>query len=121
MALLRTGVAASEDVKCHKDSGTFRDESYFNDCMIGTTLSHYQITSQLGVGGMGEVYRARDSRLGREVVIKVLPVSFEPDKERLKRFEREARLLASLNHPHIASIHGRGDGRSSRKMAASSP
>lgn len=74
--------------------------------MIGTSLSHYQITSQLGVGGMGEVYRARDSRLGRDVAIKVLPASFEQDKERLKRFEREARLLASLNHPHIASIHG---------------
>ncbi len=74
--------------------------------MIGTSLSHYQITGQLGVGGMGEVYRARDSRLGRDVAIKVLPVSFEQDKERLKRFEREARLLASLNHPHIASIHG---------------
>jgi serine/threonine protein kinase len=74
--------------------------------MIGTSLSHYQITGKLGEGGMGEVYRARDSRLGREVAIKVLPASFDRDRERLMRFEREARLLASLNHPHIASIHG---------------
>src|SRR5882672_2575838 len=74
--------------------------------MIGTSLSHYRITSQLGVGGMGEVYRAHDSRLGRDVAIKVLPAAFDQDPQRVARFQREARLLAALNHPHIASIHG---------------
>ena len=74
--------------------------------MIGTTISHYRITAKLGAGGMGEVYRAEDTVLGREVAIKVLPEAFVSDPERLARFEREARLLATLNHPHIAQIHG---------------
>ncbi len=74
--------------------------------MIGQTLAHYEITGLLGEGGMGEVYRARDTKLDREVAIKVLPEEFAKDKERLARFEREAKLLASLNHPNIASIHG---------------
>ncbi|HVS03254.1 MAG TPA: protein kinase, partial [Thermoanaerobaculia bacterium] len=74
--------------------------------MIGTTLAHYEVVDKLGEGGMGEVYRARDTRLGREVAIKVIPEAFLADPERLGRFEREARLLASLNHPHIAAIHG---------------
>ncbi len=72
----------------------------------GTRLASYEILSPLGAGGMGEVYRARDSRLGREVAIKVLPDVFTKDPERLARFEREARLLASLNHPNIGTIHG---------------
>ncbi|MBN1569168.1 MAG: serine/threonine-protein kinase [Acidobacteria bacterium] len=74
--------------------------------MIGKTLAHYEITSQLGKGGMGEVYRAKDRKLGRDVAIKVLPEEFARDPERVARFEREAKLLASLNHPNIASIHG---------------
>jgi serine/threonine protein kinase len=74
--------------------------------MIGASLNHYQITGQLGVGGMGEVYRARDTRLGREVAIKVLPASLDQDPQYVARFRREARLLASLNHPPIASIYG---------------
>jgi len=74
--------------------------------MIGQTIAHYQITAKLGQGGMGEVYRATDTKLDREVAIKVLPESFAQDKERLGRFEREAKLLASLNHPNIAGIHG---------------
>ena len=74
--------------------------------MIGTTISHYRITAKLGAGGMGEVYRAEDTVLGREVAIKVLPEAFVSDPERLARFEREARLLATLNHPRIAQIHG---------------
>jgi hypothetical protein len=79
--------------------------------MIGRTIAHYEVTSHLGKGGMGEVYRARDSRLGRDVALKVLPEGFAADAERLARFQREARLLASLNHPHIATIHGiEGDG-----------
>jgi eukaryotic-like serine/threonine-protein kinase len=72
----------------------------------GTKLGHYQITDLLGKGGMGEVYRARDAKLGREVAIKALPTEFEKDAERLARFEREARMLAALNHPNIAAIYG---------------
>ena len=74
--------------------------------MIGQTLAHYEVTSPLGKGGMGEVWRARDSKLGREVAIKTLPEEFATDEERLARFEREAKLLASLNHPNIAAIYG---------------
>jgi Tol biopolymer transport system component len=74
--------------------------------MIGRTIAHYEVTSHLGKGGMGEVWRARDAKLGRDVALKVLPDSFAADPERLSRFQREARLLASLNHPHIATIHG---------------
>jgi Tol biopolymer transport system component len=72
----------------------------------GTRLGPYEITAQIGVGGMGEVYRATDRNLGRDVAIKVLPEAFAQDAERLARFEREARTLASLNHPNIAIIHG---------------
>src|SRR5215813_11084911 len=71
----------------------------------GTKLGSYEITALLGVGGMGEVYRARDSKLGREVAIKVLPDAFGRDPERVARFQREAEVLASLNHPNIAMIH----------------
>ena len=72
----------------------------------GTPLAHYEILSPLGKGGMGEVWRARDTKLGREVAIKTLPEEFAKDADRLARFEREAKLLASLNHPNIAAIHG---------------
>ena len=74
--------------------------------MIGKTLSHYNVTEKIGAGGMGEVYRAKDTKLGRDVAIKVLPEEFSRDKERVARFQREAQLLASLNHPNIAAIHG---------------
>src|SRR5512139_600488 len=74
--------------------------------VIGKTLGHYQISSQLGKGGMGEVYQAKDQVLGREVAIKVLPEEFAKDGDRVVRFQREAKLLASLNHPNIAAIHG---------------
>jgi Tol biopolymer transport system component len=74
--------------------------------LIGKTLSHYRIAAALGAGGMGEVYRATDTSLGREVAIKVLPAVVAQDPERLGRFKREAHLLASLNHPNIAAIHG---------------
>jgi hypothetical protein len=69
-------------------------------------IGNYRITASLGRGGMGEVYRAHDDRLGRDVAIKVLPAVFTSDGERLERFEREARVLASLNHPNVATIHG---------------
>src|SRR5437763_9288986 len=74
--------------------------------MIGTRLAHYEITSHLGSGGMGDVYQATDSKLGRSVAIKLLPEAFTHDDDRAARFEREARVLASLNHPNIAAIHG---------------
>ena len=72
----------------------------------GHTLAHYRVTAALGAGGMGEVYRATDTKLGREVALKVLPAEVAQDPERLARFRREAQLLASLNHPGIAAIHG---------------
>ena len=74
--------------------------------MVGRHLGVYQILSLIGAGGMGQVYRARDTKLRRDVAIKVLPTVFTRDPERLARFEREARVLAALNHPHIATIHG---------------
>ena len=72
----------------------------------GTRLGAYEIVALLGAGGMGEVYRARDTKLKREVAIKILPDAFANDAERLARFQREAELLATLNHPNIAQIHG---------------
>ena len=76
----------------------------------GSRLGPYEILSALGAGGMGEVYRARDSKLDRDVAIKVLPASFAQDADRLARFEREAKTLATLNHPNIAAIYGIEDG-----------
>ena len=73
---------------------------------LGTKLGPYQILSELGAGGMGEVYRGRDTKLDRDVAVKVLPASVASDPERLARFEREAKVLASLNHPNIAQIYG---------------
>src|ERR1051325_2862601 len=74
--------------------------------MIGTKLAHYEITAHLGSGGMGDVYQATDTKLGRSVAIKFLPEVFSHDTERVARFQREARVLASLNHTNIAAIHG---------------
>src|SRR5215831_8083000 len=84
---------------------------FYNRCAkimalaIGTQLGPYQITALLGKGGMGEVYRARDMKLKREVAIKILSEEFARDADRVNRFQREAELLASLNHPNIASIY----------------
>ncbi len=75
----------------------------------GTTIGPYEVTGSLGAGGMGEVYRAHDSKLDRDVALKVLPDAFTSDPDRLARFEREAKVLASLNHPNIAAIHGLED------------
>ncbi len=72
----------------------------------GSRLGPYEIIVPIGAGGMGQVYRARDTKLGRDVAIKVLPDLFADDPERLARFQREAQVLASLNHPNIASIYG---------------
>lgn len=74
--------------------------------MIGTRLAHYEVTKHLGSGGMGDVYQARDLKLGRNVAIKLLPEAFASDADRVARFGREARVLASLNHPNIAAIYG---------------
>jgi serine/threonine protein kinase len=72
----------------------------------GDILGNYRVLGKLGEGGMGQVYRARDTRLGREVAIKILPDPVAADPERIARFEREAKALAALNHPHIATLFG---------------
>ncbi len=72
----------------------------------GTRLGPYEITGPLGAGGMGEVYRARDTKLGRDVALKIIPEAFALDADRVARFKREAQVLASLNDPHIAAIYG---------------
>ncbi|RPI27958.1 MAG: serine/threonine protein kinase, partial [Acidobacteria bacterium] len=84
--------------------------------MIGQSITHYRVTSKLGQGGMGEVYRATDTRLNRQVALKVLPEVFARDEERMARFEREARVLASLNHPNIASIYGLEESNGTRVL-----
>src|SRR5206468_522190 len=83
----------------------------------GTRLGPYEILSPLGAGGMGEVYRAKDTKLGREVAIKVLPESVSADPERLARFEREARALASLNHPNIVTVYSVEEAGNMRLLA----
>src|SRR5687768_1793098 len=82
----------------------------------GQRLGVYEVTGPIGAGGMGEVYRARDTRLGRDVALKVLPEVFAADPERLARFDREAQLLAALNHSHIAGIHGLEEGGAVRAL-----
>src|SRR6266853_2387668 len=76
----------------------------------GTRFGHYELLAPIGKGGMGEVYRAKDNKLKREVALKVLPEAFAGDPERMARFQREAEVLASLNHPNIAQIYGLEDG-----------
>src|SRR5687767_608549 len=84
--------------------------------IAGTRIGTYEIVAPLGAGGMGEVYRARDAKLGRDLALKILPDAFATDPERLARFEREAKTLASLNHPHIAQIHGFEESGSTRAL-----
>ena len=84
--------------------------------MPGTRIGAYEVTGVLGAGGMGEVYRARDTKLDRDVALKVLPEAFTADADRLARFEREAKLLASLNHPNIAAIHGLEDSTDTKAL-----
>src|SRR5216684_2536668 len=81
---------------------------------IGTQLGSHLVTASLGRGGMGEVYRARDTKLKREVAIKILPDEFSRDPERVARFQREAEVLASLNHPNIAAIYELDEDNGSR-------
>ena len=73
---------------------------------IGSRLGHYDVTALIGEGGMGQVYQATDTQLNRQVALKILPEAFSADPDRLARFQREAQVLASLNHPNIAQIHG---------------
>jgi serine/threonine protein kinase len=82
----------------------------------GTRLGPYEILTPIGAGGMGEVYHARDTKLDRDVAIKILPEFFASDPDRLARFEREAKTLASLNHPNIAQIHGLEERGSTRAL-----
>lgn len=82
----------------------------------GTRIGPYEVVEPLGSGGMGLVYRARDSRLGRDVALKVLPDAFASDRERLARFQREAEVLASLDPPHIGGIHGIEDANGIRAL-----
>src|SRR5919107_868678 len=87
-------------------SATRASDRHRMPLFTGTRLGSYEIISPLGAGGMGEVYRALDTRLKRQVAIKVLPVALATDSARLARFQREAEVLASLNHPHIAAVYG---------------
>ena len=84
--------------------------------LTGTTLGSYTVIDKLGEGGMGEVYRAADSKLRRQVALKVLPAVFAADADRLARFEREAHVLASINHPNIAAIYGFEDSTSVKAL-----
>ena len=76
--------------------------------MIGSALNQYRIAASIGAGGMGEVFRARDTRLNRDVAVKVLPKDFVADADRLRRFEQEAKTLATLKHPNVLTIHHAG-------------
>ena len=76
--------------------------------MLGQSINHYKITAKLGEGGMGVVYQATDTRLDREVALKILPEKLVEDRQRMSRFHREAEVLASLNHPRISAIYGLG-------------
>src|SRR5262245_51411288 len=84
--------------------------------VTGQRLGVYEVAGPIGAGGMGEVYRARDTRVGRDVALKILPAAFASDPERLSRFDREAQVLAALNHPHIAAIHGLEESGSVRAL-----
>jgi len=80
----------------------------------GTSIGHYDVTALLGEGGMGQVWQATDTQLNRQVALKILPDAFAADPDRLARFEREAKVLASLNHPNIATIYGIEESESTR-------
>src|SRR5215510_10947449 len=99
-------------IAAHEEPGSFLDTPAFNlaeepaaNTLLGKSLGRYRILALLGRGGMGEVYKAKDTTLGREVAIKVLPSDFSINRDRLRRFEQEARAASSLNHPNIITIH----------------
>ena len=87
-------------------AGTFLETPLALPSLIGRQIGPYRVDAQIGAGGMGEVYRAHDTKLGRDVAIKILPALMTQDPDRLARLGREARILASLNHPHIGAIYG---------------
>jgi serine/threonine-protein kinase len=95
----------AEDNRIWSPVAKLNSDSHPMALSVGTRLGHYEVLAPLGAGGMGEVYRAKDTKLDREVAIKILPDALTQDRERLARFEREAKVLASLNHPHIAQIY----------------
>ncbi len=84
--------------------------------MLGKTLSHYKIIEKIGQGGMGEVYRATDTKLNRDVALKILPERFASDTQRMGRFQREAQVLASLSHPNIGHIYGIEDAGATKAL-----
>ena len=95
-------------IQAYERSGSFLDSPApvsASGSLIGRTLGSYELKALLGSGGMGEVYRARDSKLKRDVAVKLLPETFSRDPDRVARFQREAEVLASLNHPNIAAIY----------------
>ena len=83
---------------------------------VGGRIAHYDVTALIGEGGMGQVYQATDTKLNRQVALKILPEAFAADPDRLARFQREAKVLASLNHPNIAAIHGIETSKSTRAL-----
>ena len=87
----------------------------------GTRLGPYEVTALIGEGGMGQVYQATDTKLNRQVALKILPEAFASDPDRLARFQREAQVLASLNHPGIAAIHGLEESGADRSTSRSEP
>src|SRR5262247_4014288 len=106
-------------IAAHEREGSFIDSPIFaepegltgddgNESPVGRRIGPYRVISELGRGGMGEVYRAQDTRLGRQVAIKLLPVAFSADKDRLRRFEQEARAAGMLNHPNVLTIYDIG-------------
>ena len=83
---------------------------------VGSRIAHYDVTALIGEGGMGQVYQATDTKLNRQVALKILPEAFATDPDRLARFQREAQVLASLNHPNIAQIHGIEEAEDTRAL-----
>src|SRR5438105_6407607 len=88
-----------------------------NDSMIGQTISHSQMTKKIGAGGMGEVYLAHDTRLDRQVALKLLPAEFTQDADRVRRFIQEAKAASALNHPNIITVHEIGEAEGTRYIA----
>ena len=107
--LKRTGTAHGKDVRRSANGSAEIDSAAFMFLASGTRLGVYEVLSAIGAGGMGEVYKARDTKLQRDVAVKVLPQHFAADADRLARFEREAQVLALLNHPNIAQVYGLED------------